>query len=85
MWQESFKPRKGRDMPTSVFTRRAFIAAGCAIAGGGASGLIVPARAAGLEPTRTMRGGANNYLPDAPIVDRIGGGTCTGWSAHFWW
>ena len=24
--------------------------------------------------TRTMRGGANNYLPDAPIVEKIGGG-----------
>lgn len=40
----------------------------------GAPGLIVPARAKGLAPTRSMRGGANNYLPDAPIVDRIGGG-----------
>ena len=70
----SLNPKKGRDMPTSFFTRRAFVAAGCAIAGAGASGLIVPARAAGLDPTHTMRGGANNYLPDAPIVDRIGGG-----------
>ena len=26
------------------------------------------------EPTATMRGGANNYRPGAPIVDRIGGG-----------
>jgi len=34
----------------------------------------VPARANGLAPTRTMRGGANNYLPNAPIVERIGGG-----------
>lgn len=25
-------------------------------------------------PTATMRGGANNYIPGAPIVDRIGGG-----------
>jgi protocatechuate 3,4-dioxygenase beta subunit len=40
----------------------------------GASGLLVPARANGLAPTRTMRGGANNYLPNAPIVERIGGG-----------
>ncbi|WP_135503811.1 twin-arginine translocation pathway signal [Roseovarius aestuariivivens] len=36
--------------------------------------LSVPARAAGVAPTPTMRGGANNYLPGAPIVERIGGG-----------
>lgn len=39
-----------------------------------ATGLVVPARAQGLAPTRSMRGGANNYRPGAPIVDRIGGG-----------
>ena len=39
-----------------------------------ASGLVVPARAQGLAPTPTMRGGANNYRPGAPVVDRIGGG-----------
>tara|TARA_R110002110_G_scaffold284986_1_gene499085 strand:+ start:67258 stop:67689 length:432 start_codon:yes stop_codon:yes gene_type:complete len=40
----------------------------------GTSGLLVPARAQGLAPTRTMRGGANNYQPGAAIVERIGGG-----------
>ena len=43
----------------------------------GAAALItstVPARASGVAPTPTMRGGANNYRPGAPIVDRIGGG-----------
>ncbi|MEI4233067.1 twin-arginine translocation pathway signal [Roseovarius sp. D22-M7] len=58
--------------------RRAFLAAGAATAGAalmtGASGLIVPARAKGLAPTPTMRGGSNNYIPGAPIVERIGGG-----------
>ena len=39
-----------------------------------APGLVVPARADGLAPTPTMRGGANNYRPGAPIVERIGGG-----------
>lgn len=39
-----------------------------------ASGLLVPARAKSLAPTRSMRGGSNNYLAGAPIVDRIGGG-----------
>ncbi|WP_299282758.1 Twin-arginine translocation pathway signal [uncultured Tateyamaria sp.] len=36
--------------------------------------LGIPARAQGVAPTPTMRGGANNYLPGAPIVERIGGG-----------
>lgn len=35
---------------------------------------LVPARAKSLAPTRSMRGGANNYRPGAPIVKRIGGG-----------
>lgn len=37
-------------------------------------GLSSRVRANDVAPTRTMRGGANNYLPDAPIVERIGGG-----------
>ena len=59
-------------------TRRDFLTTGTAIAGAalmtGTSGLIMPARAQGLAPTPSMRGGANNYLPNAPIVNRIGGG-----------
>ena len=39
-----------------------------------AFGLLAPLQALGLDPTPTMRGGANNYLPGAPIVPRIGGG-----------
>ncbi|MCK0095692.1 twin-arginine translocation pathway signal [Yoonia sp. F2084L] len=54
-------------MKPSLITRRT------AIALSGAA-LMTPANAAGLAPTPTMRGGANNYRPDAPIVDRIGGG-----------
>jgi hypothetical protein len=41
---------------------------------GGAAGFFQPARAQGLAPTPTMRGGANNYRPGAAIVERIGGG-----------
>lgn len=59
-------------------TRRTLLAAAGAAAGAvvatGVSGLLVPARARGLAPTLTMRGGSNNYLPGAPIVERIGGG-----------
>lgn len=58
-------------MPDTSTTRRSFLAATGAIA---ASGLIMPARAQGLAPTPSMRGGANNYRPGAAIVDRIGGG-----------
>ena len=39
-----------------------------------AASLALPAYAAGLAPTLTMRGGANNYQPGAPIVKKIGGG-----------
>ena len=56
------------------FTRRTFVATGGATLATGASGLFVPARASGLAPTRSMRGGANNYIPGAPVVERIGGG-----------
>lgn len=60
---------------TEVFTtRRSLLAATGATVAAGMSGLILPAQAAGLAPTPTMRGGANNYLPGAPIVERIGGG-----------
>ena len=61
-------------MPHSPFSRRTLLAAGGALLATGASGLMVPARAAGVAPTPTMRGGANNYRPGAPIVERIGGG-----------
>lgn len=41
----------------------------------GPSGLILPAQAkSAFEPTRTMRGGSNNYRPNAPIVESLGTG-----------
>lgn len=57
-----------------LVTRRKVLigAAGAALVSGTA--LRVPAQAKGLAPTKTMRGGANNYLPGAKIVSRIGGG-----------
>lgn len=46
-----------------------------ALGAAGLTGLAgLPAGAQSLAPTPTMRGGANNYLPGAPIVARIGGG-----------
>lgn len=61
-------------MTISKLTRRTLMTTGAAALVTTASGLTVPARAAGLAPTPTMRGGSNNYRPGAPIVDRIGGG-----------
>ena len=65
-------------MSQALITRRTLLAGGGAAtaisAVAGMSGLVVPAGAAGLAPTPTMRGGANNYLPGAPIVERIGAG-----------
>jgi protocatechuate 3,4-dioxygenase beta subunit len=60
-------------MTSPLFTRRKAVATGGALLTVG-SGLIGPARASDLAPTPTMRGGANNYRPNAPIVDRIGSG-----------
>ena len=55
---------------TKFLTRRTLLAASSALVASG----LVPAQAKTLAPTRTMRGGANNYRPGAPIVERIGGG-----------
>lgn len=61
-----------------IATRRSLITAGAAVAGVALAtrgfGRLAPLHAQGLAPTPTMRGGANNYLPGAPIVPRIGGG-----------
>lgn len=61
-------------MTSVLINRRRLLAAGGAVVATGMSGLSLPARAAGLAPTRSMRGGSNNYLSGAAIVDRIGGG-----------
>lgn len=61
-------------MANVLINRRHLLAAGGAVVATGASGLLVPAIAKGVAPTRSMRGGANNYQPGAAIVDRIGGG-----------
>ena len=59
-------------------SRRHLLMTGVATAGtafvAGPASLFSPARAGGLAATPTMRGGANNYRPGAPIVERIGNG-----------
>jgi protocatechuate 3,4-dioxygenase beta subunit len=57
-------------MTSAYLTRRIFLASVAATA----PALVLPAHAGTLAPTKSMRGGANNYLPDAPIVEKIGGG-----------
>ncbi|MEM6635817.1 MAG: twin-arginine translocation pathway signal [Pseudomonadota bacterium] len=54
--------------------RRTVIGAGAGALAAACTGLLLPAHAQGLAPTRSMRGGSNNYRPGAPIVERIGGG-----------
>ncbi len=61
-------------MTSVVLNRRRLLAAAGSVVATGVSGLLVPARAQGLAPTPSMRGGSNNYLPGAQIVQRIGGG-----------
>jgi protocatechuate 3,4-dioxygenase beta subunit len=64
-------------MYSPFYNRRSFlVAAGLAGAAliQGPAGLISPAFAAGVSPTRSMRGGSNNYRPNAPLVDRLGRG-----------
>lgn len=64
-------------MASALCHRRSFLAAagftGLALLQG-PLGTLSPAAAAGLPPTRSMRGGSNNYMPNAPIVERLGSG-----------
>ncbi|TPE49273.1 twin-arginine translocation pathway signal [Amaricoccus solimangrovi] len=61
-------------MTPVLYDRRSLLAGGGALLLTGVAGLLSPFRAEDLAPTRSMRGGANNYLPGAPVVERIGGG-----------
>ena len=61
-------------MATTQLNRRAVITACGSFVATAGSGISMPARAQAVAPTRTMQGGANNYRPGAPIVERIGGG-----------
>lgn len=61
-------------MTDAFTTRRTLLAVAGAVVATGLPGLILPARAQGVAATPSMRGGSNNYIPGAPIVERIGGG-----------
>ncbi len=60
-------------MQTPFLNRRHFVVGAGALTAS-AGGLITPAAAATFAPTETMRGGSNNYRPNAPMVDRLGEG-----------
>ena len=64
-------------MIPATYARRSFLVA-ASVAGLAMTqaplGLLVPARANGFAPTRTMRGGSNNYRPNAPLVSALGSG-----------
>lgn len=57
-------------MTSSILTRRRLVMASAAFT----TALISTARATSVAATPSMRGGANNYRPGAPIVEKIGGG-----------
>jgi protocatechuate 3,4-dioxygenase beta subunit len=59
---------------TAHLNRRTLFTAGSALIATGAVGLVLPAHASGVAPTRSMSGGTNNYRKGAPIVERIGKG-----------
>lgn len=61
-------------MTVKLQSRRALLVGGVAAVTVGAAGLWTPARANAVSATPSMRGGSNNYIPGAPVVERIGGG-----------
>ena len=64
-------------MAAHIYNRRAFLAsAGLtgAVLLQGSLGVLSPAAASVLAPTPSMRGGSNNYRPNAPMVERLGSG-----------
>jgi len=65
-------------MTNLILNRRNILAAGGSVLATGVSGLLSPASAQGLAPTRSMSGGSNNYRKGAAIVARIGN------SGGFW-
>lgn len=64
-------------MKAPFYHRRAFLAAGgsgVVALGLAGSGVLSPAVAQSYAPTQTMRGGSNNYSPNAPLVESLGTG-----------
>jgi protocatechuate 3,4-dioxygenase beta subunit len=64
-------------MQTPFYTRRSFLVsaglASVAVLAGGSFSTRAFAQS-GLAPTQSMRGGSNNYRPNAPMVEKLGNG-----------
>ncbi|MEM8732066.1 MAG: twin-arginine translocation pathway signal [Pseudomonadota bacterium] len=62
-------------MTTPFYNRRSFlISAGLASVALQGPLAATQALASAYAPTQTMRGGSNNYRPNAPLVDKLGNG-----------
>lgn len=61
-------------MYAPYYNRRRFLIGAGLTSALAASGLSSPALAQSLKPTQTMRGGSNNYRPNAPFVEKLGDG-----------
>jgi protocatechuate 3,4-dioxygenase beta subunit len=61
-------------MNSPCYNRRLFLAATGATLLQGPLGALAPVFSQGLAPTRSMPGGSNNYLPNAPLAERLGSG-----------
>ncbi len=59
-------------MNAPFYNRRSFLAGGAALLSA-PMGLVAQASTA-FAPTQTMRGGSNNYSPNAPMVEKLGEG-----------
>lgn len=57
-------------MKLPFYNRRRFLAA----VGASTAILMTPVLAQSYSPTQTMRGGSNNYRPNAPLVESLGSG-----------
>lgn len=55
-------------------TRRSFLVSASAVVATGVTSFAPPVHAQAIKATPSMRGGSNNYIPGAPIVERIGRG-----------
>ncbi len=61
-------------MHAPFYNRRAFLISTGLTTATLAAGLATPSLAQAYKPSQTMRGGANNYRPNAPFVDKLGDG-----------
>lgn len=61
-------------MHAPFYNRRSFLAVSTAASATLLSASLPVVAQSGFAPTQTMRGGSNNYRPNAPLVDKLGDG-----------